>query len=70
MHNQRQHRPAQRSFMATMNAMAWSFFGVRRRRDLELDNGRLNPLYVIAAAFLGVALLIGTLLAVVRAVTQ
>jgi len=46
----------------------WSFFGVRKRRDLESDATQLNPLHVIVAALISTAIFIGVLILVVRAV--
>lgn len=59
-----QERPS--SFGATMKAVFWSFFGIRKRRDYERDAANLNPMYVIAGALLGVAIFIGVLLLLVR----
>lgn len=59
-----QDRPA--SFGATMKAVFWSFFGIRKGKDYERDAASLNPLYVIAGALLGVAIFIGVLLLLVR----
>jgi hypothetical protein len=41
--------PARRkgSFLRTMKAVAWSFFGVRKSRDLERDVAELKPLHVV-----------------------
>jgi hypothetical protein len=59
------------SFLATMKAVFWSFFGVRKRRDYERDAANLNPVHVIIAGLIGAAIFIGLLLAVVRfAVSQ
>lgn len=58
------------SFARTMKAVLWSFFGVRKRRDLEADAAQLNPLHVIVAALLAVAIFIGVLIAVVHVVTR
>ena len=66
-------KPHQRkaSFLATMKAVFWSFFGVRKRRDYEHDAANLNPVHVIIAGLIGAALFIGLLLLVVRfAVSQ
>jgi Protein of unknown function (DUF2970) len=49
-------RPA--SVMQTMRAVAWSFFGVRRRADYEQDVARLNPVHVVIAGILGAALFV------------
>ena len=46
----------------------WSFFGVRKRRDLEADATQLNPLHVIAAALICAAIFIVLLILIVRAV--
>ena len=52
--------PDKRSFLGTLAAIAWSFAGLRRKKDFDVDaNGAFNPLYVIVAALLGVAALIG-----------
>ncbi|MDN4053268.1 DUF2970 domain-containing protein [Massilia sp. YIM B02763] len=63
-HERPQDRPA--SFGATMKAVFWSFFGIRKGKDYERDAASLNPLYVIAGALLGVAIFIGVLLLLVR----
>ena len=55
------------SFLRLLKAVFWSFFGVRRRRDLEND-ASLNPLHLIAAGVIGAVLFIVVLLVVVRAV--
>jgi len=54
------------SFLATMKAVLWSFFGVRKGKDYENDAANLNPLHVIVAALIGVALFIGVLMLAVR----
>jgi amino acid transporter len=51
---------------ATMKAVFWSFFGIRKRSDYEHDSANLNPLHLIIAALIGVALFIGVLLVLVR----
>ena len=56
----------QAGFGATMRAVFWSFFGVRKRRDYEHDAAHLNPVYLIVAALIGVAVFIGVLMLVVR----
>jgi len=60
--------PARRkgSFLRTMKAVAWSFFGVRKGSDYEKDVSQLNPVHVIIAAVIGVALFIGALLLLVN----
>jgi hypothetical protein len=54
------------SFGATMKAVFWSFFGIRKRSDYEHDSANLNPVHLIIAGLLGAALFIGVLVVVVR----
>ena len=54
------------SFGATMKAVFWSFFGIRKRSDYEHDSANLNPVHLVIAALIGVALFIGVLVALVR----
>lgn len=59
------------SFGATMKAVFWSFFGIRKRSDYEKDSASLNPVHVIIAALIGVAVFIGVLVMLVKvAVSQ
>ncbi len=59
------------TFGATMKAVFWSFFGIRKRSDYEKDSASLNPVHVIIAGLIGVALFIGVLVLLVRvAVSQ
>jgi amino acid transporter len=51
---------------ATMKAVFWSFFGVRKRSDYEQDSANLNPLHLIIAALIGVLLFIGVLVLAVH----
>jgi len=53
------------SFLQTMKAVAWSFFGVRKGSDYEKDVSQLNPVHVVIAAVIGVALFIAFLLLLV-----
>jgi hypothetical protein len=54
------------SFGATMKAVFWSFFGVRKGRDHARDVATLNPVHVIIAALIGVAVFIGVLVMLVK----
>lgn len=54
------------SFLQTMRAVAWSFFGVRKSSDYEKDVGRLNPLHVVIAGVIGAALFVLVLVLVVN----
>lgn len=54
------------SFGATMKAVFWSFFGVRKGKDYASDSANLNPVHVIIAGLIGAAIFIGVLVMVVR----
>jgi hypothetical protein len=62
--------PNKGGFLKLVKAVFWSFFGVRRRADLESDAAQLKPLHLIAAGVIGAALFIVVLLLVVRAVVH
>ncbi len=56
-----------RSFLGTLAAIAWSFIGLRRKRDFDVDaEGAFNPLYVFIAALLALVVFIGALMLAVR----
>ena len=54
------------SFLQTMRAVAWSFFGVRKSSEYEKDVSQLNPLHVVIAAVVAAAVFIGILVALVK----
>ena len=54
------------SFMQTMGAVFWSFFGVRKGAEYERDVARLNPVHVIIAGIIGAALFVAALVMLVR----
>jgi hypothetical protein len=56
------------SFGATLKAVLWSFFGVRKRSAYEKDAQHLNPVHVIIAGILAAAVFIGVLLLIVNSV--
>lgn len=60
--------PPQRKsgFGASMKAVFWSFFGVRKRRDYDHDAANLNPVHVIIAGLIGALIFIGVLILAVR----
>jgi hypothetical protein len=56
-----------RSFRGTLAAIAWSFVGLRKKKDFDVDNEvGMNPVFVIIAALIGVALFIGALMLAVH----
>jgi hypothetical protein len=46
------------SFLQTMRAVAWSFFGVRKRAEHEKDLDELNPVHLVIAGVLGAVLFV------------
>jgi hypothetical protein len=56
------------SFGATLKAVFWSFFGVRKKSDYEKDAQQLNPVHVIIAGVMGALIFIAILLIVVNRV--
>jgi hypothetical protein len=49
------------SFLQTIKAVGWSFFGIRRSKGLEQDLQKLNPVHVVIAGILGAVLFITAL---------
>jgi Protein of unknown function (DUF2970) len=54
------------SLLQTMRAVAWSFFGVRRRADYEQDVAKLNPVHVVIGGIIGAALFVLAIVLLVR----
>ena len=54
------------SWVQTLGAVAWSFFGVRRSADYAQDVAKLNPVHVVIAGIFGAALFVGVLVLLVR----
>jgi hypothetical protein len=54
------------SLLRTLLAVVWSFFGVRKSKDLERDVGELNPLHLVVAGVLVAALFVAALVALVN----
>ncbi len=54
------------NFSATIKAVFWSFFGIRKKSDYESDAANLNPVHVIIAGVLGAALFIAILVTIVH----
>lgn len=48
-----------------MVAIAWSFVGLRSKKDFDEDAG-MNPVYVIIAGLIGVAIFIAVLMFFVK----
>lgn len=56
------------AFGATVKAVLWSFFGVRKKSAYEKDAAQLNPVHVVVAGVIGAALFVATLVLIVKAV--
>ncbi len=54
------------TFLGTMKAVAWSFFGVRRGADYEKDVSQINPVHLVIAGLLGAAVFVGTLVVLLK----
>ena len=54
------------SFLQTMKAVAWSFFGVRKAGEFEKDVSQLNPVHVVIAGVIGAIAFIVVLLLLVN----
>ena len=54
------------SFWQTFQAVAWSFFGVRRSKDHAQDVAKLNPVHVIIAGVIGAVIFVITLVLLVN----
>jgi hypothetical protein len=54
------------SFLQTMQAVAWSFFGVRKSADYAKDVSQLNPVHLVIAGVLGAVVFIAVLLTLVN----
>lgn len=56
------------SFGATVKAVLWSFFGVRKKSGYEKDAAQLNPMHVVIAGVIAAAIFVVILLSVVKMV--
>ena len=58
------------SFLRVVLAVFWSFFGVRKGRDLLADASTIKPHHFIVAGVIGAMLLIFSLLRLVRLIIR
>lgn len=59
------------SFLQTLKAVSWSFFGVRKASDHAKDVEQINPVHVIVAGVLGgILFVLGLVLVVQWVVSQ
>ena len=61
-------KKGQASFLYSLKAVFWSFFGLRRKSDFDTDSAKLNPLHIVIAALIAVAVFIGLLITIVKLV--
>ena len=54
------------SLVRTLLAVVWSFFGVRKGKDLERDMSELNPVHLVVAGVVVAALFVAALIALVN----
>ncbi|MCE2644979.1 MAG: DUF2970 domain-containing protein [Burkholderiaceae bacterium] len=54
------------SLRQTARAVAWSFFGVRKKSGYEDDAAQLNPVHVILMGIAGAALFVAVLLVIIK----
>jgi Protein of unknown function (DUF2970) len=54
------------SFLQTMKAVLWGFWGVRKGSGYQEDIAKLNPVYVIVAGLAGAIIFVVALVAIVR----
>ena len=58
--------PPKASPLTVAKAVFWSFLGIRRKKDDEADSMRLTPVQVIVAGLVGAALLVTSLILLVK----
>jgi hypothetical protein len=56
------------SFGATIKAVLWSFFGIRKKSGYEQDAAQLNPVHVIIAGIIAAAIFVIALILIVKSV--
>jgi len=62
--------PKRPGFLRIVLAVFWSFFGVRKGRDLLADASSIKPQHLIVAGLLGALFLVVSLLLLVRVIIK
>jgi Protein of unknown function (DUF2970) len=62
--------PASPGFLRVVLAVFWSFFGVRKGRDLLADASSIKPQHFIVAGLIGAAFIVVSLLLLVRLIIK
>ena len=52
------------STLRTVQAVLWSFVGLRAKNDFEKDVAQLNPVHIVLVGLVGVVIFVGSLIAV------
>ena len=63
-------KPRTASFAQVAKAVLWSFFGIRKRRNLEQDAVTIRPHHAIIAGVIGMVLFVFLLLGIVRLILR
>jgi hypothetical protein len=63
---QQESQKRQGSLLRTVQAVAWSFLGLRRSKDFQEDVAKLSPIHIIVVGLLGAALFVGGLILLVN----
>ena len=59
-----------RSFLQVVGAVLWSFLGIRKGKAMERDTISIKPLHVIVVGVVLAAILVLTLVTLVRFITR
>jgi hypothetical protein len=62
-------KPRRAGLLDVAKAVFWAFFGIRKRTAHEKDFVTLKPVQIIVAGIIGAAILVFTLVTLVRFVT-
>ena len=54
------------SFLQTMRAVGWAFFGIRKGSEYEKDVSQLNPVHVVIAGIIGAVMFITALILLIN----
>jgi uncharacterized membrane protein YidH (DUF202 family) len=54
------------NFLRTVQAVLWSFIGIRKQSESQQDVGKLNPFAIVAVALVLVALFVAGLITLVH----
>ena len=62
--------PKKAGLLQIMLAVFWSFFGVRKQKNLQEDAVSITPVQAIIGGLIGVAIFVVVLIMIVRMVTR